>query len=223
MSEFLNKLSDKLTKKQPEAGSIRYAGFNIRLLATIIDMVALLILIAPFALLLPKPQTIQHPPEIYEAVYAFQHQEISQQEFMVKVMPYFKQVVIPKIATYSTINLVIFSALMIIVWKYFNSSPGKMLLKLRIVTVSDFGVPTTLQYILRLIGYIIASIPFGLGFFLVGLSRKKQGLHDMIAGTTVIYTTPFDPIAEGKKLKYQAIFLLVAIVVIVIIYSMKNR
>jgi uncharacterized RDD family membrane protein YckC len=112
---------------------------------------------------------------------------------------------------------------MLVVWKYSNSSPGKMLLKLRIVSVNNFETPSTTQYILRLIGYIIASIPFGLGFLLVGLNRKKQGLHDMIAGTTVIYSTPFDPIAEDKKLKYQAIFLLVTIILIVAYYSMKGN
>ncbi|HCR86034.1 MAG TPA: hypothetical protein DIV86_05085 [Alphaproteobacteria bacterium] len=222
MSEFLKKISEKLTPTQPAAGSIRYAGFNIRVLATMIDMMALLLILMPFVYLMPKPEVSPPPAEVSEALYQFQNQEITNDEFVEKIMPYFNEKVMPRLVALSSINLAIFSVLMLVLWKYTDSSPGKKLLKLKIVSIPDFEKPTTFQYILRLIGYIIASIPLGLGFLLIGFNRKKQGLHDMLAGTTVIHSTPFDPIAESKKLKFQALLLMVAILALVIIYNVKK-
>jgi len=40
--------------------------------------------------------------------------------------------------------------------------------------------------IVRGIGYIIASIPVGLGLFWAGWDPRKQEWHDKIAGTVVV-------------------------------------
>lgn len=40
----------------------------------------------------------------------------------------------------------------------------------------------------RLIGLAISGAVFGIGFLLVAFTSKKQGLHDMIAGTFVVRT-----------------------------------
>lgn len=223
MSELLNKVSEKFIPKQPEAGSIRYAGLNIRLFSAIIDMFVLTLILMPLAFLMPKGEVEQPPMEVQEAIYEYQHQMITPHEFIEKVLPFFKEKVLPRLKMLSTINLILFSVLLMVVWKYTDSSPGKMLLKLKIVSLKDFGTPTTYQYFMRLIGYIIASIPLGLGFLLIALNRKKRGLHDYMAGTVVVYAKPFDPVAENKKLKYQAIFLLVTILIVAVIYSIKNN
>ena len=39
---------------------------------------------------------------------------------------------------------------------------------------------------LRVIGYFFSTIALNLGFLWVAFDRKKQGLHDKIAGTYVI-------------------------------------
>ncbi len=67
-------------------------------------------------------------------------------------------------------------------------TPGKMAVKVKIVKMD--GSPVTLgTAILRWIGVIIAAIPLGLGFFWIAWDDKKQGWHDKIAGTYVIYYT----------------------------------
>lgn len=38
----------------------------------------------------------------------------------------------------------------------------------------------------RFFAKIISSVPFGIGFFMVGFMDKKQGLHDVIASTYVV-------------------------------------
>ena len=44
--------------------------------------------------------------------------------------------------------------------------------------------------LVRFVGYIISWIPLGLGYLMVAFSKKKLALHDLIAGTEVVYGTP---------------------------------
>ena len=74
---------------------------------------------------------------------------------------------------------------------YFPSSeymatPGKMALGLVITDEhgNRIGAGTAA---VRYIGIIIASIPLGIGLFIIGFTEKRMGLHDMIARTRVVY------------------------------------
>ena len=66
-----------------------------------------------------------------------------------------------------------------------GQTPGKMLLGLKIVrtTGQEVGYGRAL---VRWIGQCLGLLPLGLGFLMVALSRKKQALHDKIAGTYVV-------------------------------------
>lgn len=71
-------------------------------------------------------------------------------------------------------------------WGARSQTPGMMALNLRIVRVQngaplDFGVA-----VIRYVGYIISSIPFGLGLLWAAFDPRKQGWHDKIAGTLVV-------------------------------------
>lgn len=44
--------------------------------------------------------------------------------------------------------------------------------------------------LVRFVGYIVSWIPLGLGFLMAGFHKKKLALHDLIAGTEVVYGTP---------------------------------
>ena len=68
-----------------------------------------------------------------------------------------------------------------------GGTPGKLILKLRIVNEQNqiIGVPTA---ILRYICKILSGIILGIGYFMIAFTEKKQGLHDKIAKTYVIYT-----------------------------------
>lgn len=66
-----------------------------------------------------------------------------------------------------------------------GGTPGKLILHLRIVNSSgDFiGIP---HAILRTLGKVVSGAILGIGFIMIGLTEKKQGLHDIIAGTYVV-------------------------------------
>jgi len=87
----------------------------------------------------------------------------------------------------SILNLILGLAYFI----YFPSSeymatPGKMALGLIITDEhgNRIGAGTAA---VRYIGYLISILTVGIGFFIIGFTEKRMGLHDMIARTRVVY------------------------------------
>ena len=74
----------------------------------------------------------------------------------------------------------------VLFWIYKSATPGKMVLKAKVVDANTGNIPTVKQSVIRYIGYYISLLPVGLGFFWVGWDKKKQSWHDKLAGTVVI-------------------------------------
>ena len=74
----------------------------------------------------------------------------------------------------------------ILFWRFRGATPGKMLVKARIVRASDLGSPSTGRLLGRFFAYFISIVPMFLGFLWIAFDRRKQGWHDKIAGTVVI-------------------------------------
>lgn len=82
---------------------------------------------------------------------------------------------------------------MILIWLYFaffessklQCTPGKRVLGIRVADLEGnritFGRAT-----LRHFSKILSTLAFLVGFLMIGVSRKKQGLHDKIAGCLVL-------------------------------------
>lgn len=88
------------------------------------------------------------------------------------------------IAGFVAITLV--AAYFIFFWTLIGQTPGKMLLGLRVVSV-DGGSVSLWQSIRRYAGYIVSYILF-LGYLWILIDNRRQGWHDKIANTYVIYT-----------------------------------
>jgi uncharacterized RDD family membrane protein YckC len=67
-----------------------------------------------------------------------------------------------------------------------QATPGKRMLGIHLITVGGEKVGGWLA-LGRYLAYIISSLPFGIGFFMIGWNEEKKGLHDMICKTRVIY------------------------------------
>jgi len=76
----------------------------------------------------------------------------------------------------------------IVLWVYRSATPGKEVLKLTIVDARTLQPPSKGQLIGRYLGYYISMIPLFLGIIWVAFDKRKQGWHDKLAGTLVIYT-----------------------------------
>jgi uncharacterized RDD family membrane protein YckC len=56
--------------------------------------------------------------------------------------------------------------------------------------------------LVRFVGYIISSIPLCLGFLMVAFQKNKLALHDLIAGTEVVFGTPSE---EAASVEHDAV------------------
>ncbi|MBV8032523.1 MAG: RDD family protein [Betaproteobacteria bacterium] len=75
----------------------------------------------------------------------------------------------------------------LVFWRYRGATPGKMAISAKIVDAKTLGPAKTGQLVVRFFAYIVSSVPLGLGFLWIAIDRRKQGFHDKIAGTLVVY------------------------------------
>lgn len=77
--------------------------------------------------------------------------------------------------------------LIIAAWYYLSATPGKMLLGMKLVDADTGHAPSIRQNIIRYLGYFVSMLPCMLGFLFVAWDSRKQGWHDKMANTVVVY------------------------------------
>jgi uncharacterized RDD family membrane protein YckC len=85
------------------------------------------------------------------------------------------------------VQVVLPIAALLAFWKFRSATPGKMAIGARILDVRMGGQPSNLQLLVRFAGYFVSMFALGLGFIWIGVDRRKQGWHDKISGTVVVY------------------------------------
>lgn len=78
------------------------------------------------------------------------------------------------------------AAVVVLFWLAREATPGKMAIGARIVDARLGTRPSARQYIGRYLGYYVSTIPLGLGLIWVGIDPRKQGWHDKLARTVVV-------------------------------------
>ncbi len=132
-----------------------YAGFWLRVWASLVDSVLMAILLIPLGLAI-GPLSIESGP----------NSSFNPLDFVFGVIT-------PAVAT-------------VLFWVYKSATPGKMLIKARIVD-SRTGKPASpRQSIIRYFANYLSLIPMGLGYVRIAWSPRKQAWHDLLAGTVVI-------------------------------------
>ena len=136
-----------------------YAGFWIRVVAQIIDMIIWLILWFIFIFILSMLGVIDID-RLFDPEQGYTLIDI--------------------------ISNVLYAVIVIACWVKFGGTPGKRLLKLRVL-VANTGDPLTIgQAVLRYIGYFPSMFLLLIGCIWVAFDAKKQGWHDKIAKTVVV-------------------------------------
>jgi len=75
-----------------------------------------------------------------------------------------------------------------IFWKRWRgATPGKKFVHIKIVDSSTLKDIDNRQAITRSFGYIASTFAFLIGFIMVAFRKDKRGLHDLLAGTVVVY------------------------------------
>jgi uncharacterized RDD family membrane protein YckC len=152
-----------------------YAGFTSRLLAFVIDVGLVLAFIAMTGWLF---QTIGNfvgeSPNL---------ESLALSKDLLRILS----------ALLSSLNAItVVGAYAFIFWSFAGQTPGMMLMGLRIVNRTG-GHATIGKSFLRLIGFVISIAFFFLGFAWILIDDKREGWHDKIAGTYIVYAWDAHP------------------------------
>lgn len=131
-----------------------YAGFWIRVVASIIDTVIVSLVIFPITYVLSIMGLASLTGETLTA--------------------------------WDFISLLLQVGFVVFCWLKFAGTPGKRLLKLKVLDEQTGEHLTAGQAIIRYLGYIPSMLIFCLGLIWVGFDKKKQGWHDKMAKTVVV-------------------------------------
>jgi uncharacterized RDD family membrane protein YckC len=71
-------------------------------------------------------------------------------------------------------------------WSSTGQTPGDRVMKIQVVRAEDGTLLRPRRSLLRLAGVMLAALPLFLGFLPILLSKRRRGLHDMIAGSVVV-------------------------------------
>ncbi|XID75808.1 RDD family protein [Alkanindiges sp. WGS2144] len=148
------------------AGRYEYAGFWVRVAASLIDSVLILLVTVPLLVL-------WYGFDVYWQ--AAQHGDfLGLGEALISW-------VLPFTAT-------------IWFWLKMQGTPGKMLFSLKVLDEKT-GKPLTLsQSLIRYAGYFVSTIVLFLGFIWIAFDTKKQGWHDKMASSVVVRDNGMDVI-----------------------------
>lgn len=75
----------------------------------------------------------------------------------------------------------------ILFWIWLGATPGKLLCGIRVIDRETGDTLVLWQGILRYLGYFISLLPLFLGFIWVAFDARKQGFHDKLARTMVVW------------------------------------
>lgn len=141
---------------------IQYAGFWRRLLAFILDSFLFSAVVAPLLVLM------------YGRDYFYWSAEQTGIYAIYGIADFLLTTLLPV-------------ALIIGFWIKLGATPGKLLLDCKIVDAKTLQPLSWKKALMRCLAYIASALPIYLGFVWIAFDKRKQGLHDKLAGTLVLH------------------------------------
>lgn len=92
------------------------------------------------------------------------------------------------------LNYALPAVLTIVLWRRYLGTPGKLVMRSRIVDAASYRPATTRQLIIRYLAYVVSALPLCAGYLWIAFDARKRGFHDMLANTVVIVTPPGEPL-----------------------------
>ncbi|HSG18425.1 MAG TPA: RDD family protein [Anaerolineae bacterium] len=139
----------------------QYAGFVSRMLAFGIDIVVIVVMLIALGWLVDTVTTL-FPPVLIDLESIYQ------------------------IAIAGVVVVVTSAIYYLFFWTLTGQTPGKMLLGIRVVSLDGSGL-TLWQALRRFIGYFLSALAIYVGYLWVLIDNRRQGWHDKLAGTIVVY------------------------------------
>lgn len=146
-----------------------YAGFVSRLIALFIDGFVVTVIVSVTVWGIAVTQALLQLSAVAE--------QLNLQRFIIEPNPIL-------VGVFGTI---FFAVYLLFFWTTTGRTPGKAFMGLRVVTIDGKRL-SLIRGVMRLLGYVIAALPLYIGFLWSLVDDRRQGLHDKLAGTCVIYT-----------------------------------
>ena len=155
-----------------------YPRFNRRMLAGTVDSILLLTMLPIIDAVAPVHQdalnTLHADPADPHALKSVLYQIVTNSEFMISWL------------LNLDMQMLIFCIYSILCWKKWSSTPGKLLLRMKIVDEKTGDNMSNRQIIIRALGYWVSTYIFMLGFCWISIDKRHRAWHDLMAGTVVI-------------------------------------
>lgn len=180
------------------SGSKKYPGFQARMMAALIDLTLIALFLSPLFMLLSNLFYGDSAPSEIIRNAVLDMIEVNKDtgmkpDFMAFISNnpeysdyFFKRYGLIKMVLYQLFQLIAIMAIVIVFWIKKQSTPGKMLLSMKIVDANTLGKPSNRQLIFRLFSYIVSVVPVFLGLIWIVFDSRKQAWHDKIANTLVV-------------------------------------
>jgi len=159
----------------PEASTagVRYAGFWVRLSATLIDSTLIAFITTPLLLYIyGLDSALSDSMNLLSA---------TPTELLIGWLK-------PRGPADLIISWVLPAIAVLLFWRYRQATPGKMMLSMKIVDAHTLGPPSTSQNLVRYFSYLVSMLGLCLGFLWIAFDPRKQSWHDKLARTVVIRT-----------------------------------
>lgn len=197
----------KFKKRNKEAKQeIIYSGFISRALAALLDCLIIGFFLWPLFVLVEKvlfggilPSDVlnniamEYQSQIYEiGANSKNFPELIKKTFYLIIeTPRFKAYFYEehgyiKIIINNLVQIFSFLAIVFVFLHKKQSTPGMMLIGIKIVNANDLSAPSAKKLLIRSFALIFALVPFLLGIIWIVFDSKKQGWHDKIASTLII-------------------------------------
>ena len=155
---------------------VRYAGFWIRFVASFLDTLFLALPVAIVIYFLSDGNWFdfsQYQQNLQMAMSGNSKALTSQPQMSMKWELLFEVAVL---------------LVTMVFWRRWRgATPGKKFVHIKIVDAKTLQDIDNTQAVTRSIGYIVSTLALLIGFFMVAFRKDKRGLHDLLAGTVVIY------------------------------------
>jgi uncharacterized RDD family membrane protein YckC len=103
------------------------------------------------------------------------------------------------------VGAVIMFVATIALWVRYQGTPGKLLLGCQIVDANSGDPMSYKQAVIRYLGYFVSVMTLFVGFLWIAWDKRKQGFHDKMANTVVVYNGVVDIFDESQKTLDQLI------------------
>lgn len=167
-------------KKKPQPGGVRYAGFNDRVFSGAIDIMLIMLVLGRLFFWMSRYIHGDGSPDML-LLNAWNGEGGWQAAYRLLIGNALS------IMVNNTLQVVIVGALFVPAWHCLATTPGKWLLRMRVVDAETLLPLSIGRSIKRYVFLVLLALPFG--YLWVCFDKRHQAWHDKLAGSVVIKVT----------------------------------